>query len=164
MKSRNCLDLYNMKTVEIYTDGACSGNPGPGGWGAVLKYGDTIKEIYGSDANTTNNKMEITAAIEGLKALKISDNNMNGKTVDYHVIIYTDSTYLKDGITSWIHKWQQNNWRTAKKEPVKNMELWQALLQLTNIHKVEWRWIKAHNGHKYNEMADMLACKGKREA
>jgi ribonuclease HI len=146
--------ITNKKVVKIYTDGACAGNPGPGGWGAILIYNDTMKELYGSAAYTTNNKMEIQAAIEGLKALNTS----------CVAEIFTDSTYLKDGITKWIISWQKNNWRTANKAPVKNVELWQELLQLTKVHDVEWRWVRAHNGDYYNERADQLACLGRDEA
>lgn len=135
------------KHVTIYTDGACSGNPGPGGWGAVLIYGNHEKDLSGGEADTTNNRMELMAAIEALKALK------------QHCIvdIYTDSTYVRDGITDWIFKWKQNNWKNAQKKPVKNEDLWRALDAETMRHKVKWHWVKGHNGHPMNERADQLA-------
>lgn len=138
-------------TVEAYTDGACSGNPGPGGWGALLRFGDSEKELCGGLANTTNNQMELQAAIEALNALKRP----------CHVIITTDSTYVRDGITKWIINWQKNGWRTAAKKPVKNADYWQALLAAVERHKtVEWRWVKGHAGHPDNERADALARAG----
>lgn len=142
------------KTVEIYTDGACSGNPGPGGWGAVLSYNATTKEIYGSEAHTTNNRMEIMAAIQALKLLK------HPCTVHLH----TDSTYLREGITKWIHNWKKNNWRTADKKPVKNVDLWQELETCLETHHIEWHWVKAHNGNVKNERADALAVLGREAA
>jgi ribonuclease HI len=142
------------KNVEIYTDGACSGNPGPGGWGAVLSHGTVCKEIYGSEKETTNNRMEMMAAIQALTVLKHACN----------VQLHTDSTYLRDGITKWIHGWKKNGWRTADKKPVKNMDLWQALETALAAHKVEWHWVKAHAGNEKNERADALAVKGRDEA
>lgn len=139
-----------MKKVEIFTDGACSGNPGPGGWGAVLRYGEKERELNGGEANTTNNRMELMAAIESLKALKESC------TVD----LYTDSVYLKDGIGKWIYGWKKNGWMTAAKKPVKNVELWQALEEQRNRHAVTLHWVKGHAGHDENERADELARKG----
>jgi len=133
--------------VEISTDGACSGNPGPGGWGAVLRYGDTEKELSGAEPDTTNNRMELTAAIEALAAL----------TRPCTVILYTDSSYVRDGITKWVAGWQRNGWKTAAKKPVKNADLWQRLIDEERRHQVEWRWVKGHNGDKYNEIADTLA-------
>lgn len=133
--------------VEIFTDGACKGNPGPGGWGAVLRLGDREKELSGGEPLTTNNRMELMAAIEGLKAL----------TRPCKVILSTDSNYVKDGITKWIFGWQRNGWRTADKKPVKNADLWQALLAATAPHQIEWRWVKGHAGHPENERADRLA-------
>ena len=133
--------------VYIYTDGACKGNPGPGGWGAVLKYGDSVKEIKGSAKNTTNNIMELTAVIEALRSL----------TRSCHIIITTDSNYVKDGITEWIHQWKKKKWTTANKNPVKNKELWQALEEETHRHKIKWEWVKGHSGHTENERADELA-------
>lgn len=142
------------KTVEIYTDGACSGNPGPGGWGALLTYGKVTKEIYGSEAHTTNNRMEIMAAIQALKLLKSP----------CIVHLHTDSTYLREGITKWIHNWKKNNWRTADKKPVKNVDLWQELELCLETHQIEWHWVKAHNGNVKNERADALAVLGREEA
>lgn len=135
------------KHVEIYTDGACSGNPGPGGWGAILVYGGKEKELSGGEDNTTNNRMELTAAIEGLRALK----------APCRVDLYTDSTYVKDGITQWIGNWQKAGWKTAGKKPVKNVDLWQLLLEVTKPHAISWHWVRGHDGHDYNERADMLA-------
>ena len=137
----------NPKTVVIHTDGACSGNPGPGGWGAVLDYSDTRKELSGGAAETTNNRMELTAAIEALKALK------RPCVVEMHV----DSVYVKDGITKWVRGWQRNGWKTADKKPVKNVELWQALVGAIARHQISWHWVKGHDGHPENERADELA-------
>jgi ribonuclease HI len=139
--------IMSEQTVEIYTDGACSGNPGPGGWGAILKYADSQKEISGYENATTNNRMEIMAAIQALEAL----------ARPVKVRLHTDSRYLRDGITLWIHKWKTSGWKTANKDPVKNQDLWQRLLDITEKHNVEWVWVKAHNGHAYNERADFLA-------
>ena len=136
-----------MKEVVIYTDGACSGNPGPGGWGAVLKSGPHEKEIFGGAAETTNNRMELTAAIKAINAVKYP----------CRIILHTDSTYLKDGITKWIHGWKKNGWRTAAKKPVKNAELWQELDAALSSHDVTWKWVKGHAGHPENERADRLA-------
>ena len=133
--------------VHIFTDGACKGNPGPGGWGAVLQYDASIKEIKGYSSNTTNNIMEISAVIESLKTLTRSCN----------VIITTDSNYVKDGITEWIHQWKKRNWKTANKKPVKNKELWQKLELETQRHQITWKWVKGHSGHAENERADELA-------
>jgi len=137
----------NENSVTIYTDGACSGNPGPGGWGAVLNYQDSQKELFGSEPDTTNNRMELMAAIKALEALKRPLN----------VDLYTDSKYVKDGITTWIHNWQKNGWKSASKKPVKNIDLWQQLVSLTGKHTVEWHWVKGHAGDEGNERADMLA-------
>ncbi|HEY1097162.1 MAG TPA: ribonuclease HI [Alphaproteobacteria bacterium] len=136
-----------MKHVTIYTDGACSGNPGPGGWGAILIHGATEKELSGYEAETTNNRMELTAAIEGLKALK-------GACI---VDVYTDSQYVRKGIMEWITAWQARGWKTADKKPVKNQELWQALLDATAPHQITWHWVKGHDGHAHNERVDQLA-------
>ncbi len=136
--------------ITIYTDGACSGNPGPGGWGAILMSGEHRKELCGGERETTNNRMELLAAIEALDALKRPSN----------VVLHTDSTYVKDGITKWIHGWRRNGWRTAAKKPVKNAELWQRLDEATRRHDVEWRWVKGHAGHPENERADELARSG----
>ena len=133
--------------VKIFTDGACKGNPGPGGWGAILQYGNNVKEINGFNLNTTNNIMELTAVIEALKILKRPCT----------VIITTDSNYVKDGITQWIIKWKEKNWHTANKKPVKNKEYWQALEKEANKHNITWEWVKGHSGHIENERADELA-------
>jgi len=133
--------------VEIFTDGACKGNPGPGGWGAVLRYGATEKELSGGESATTNNRMEMMAAIAALEALK------RASTVD----LYTDSTYLRDGVMKWIHGWKRNGWKTAAKKPVKNVDLWQRLEEARAAHDVTWHWVKGHAGHPENERADALA-------
>jgi len=133
--------------VEIFTDGACSGNPGPGGWGAILRFRGTEKELSGGETPTTNNRMELMAAIEGLKALKRPA----------QVRVWTDSVYVRDGITKWVHGWKRSGWKTADKKPVKNVDLWQALLAAAEPHEIEWRWIKGHAGHPENERADALA-------
>lgn len=138
--------------VAIWTDGACSGNPGPGGWGAILKFGEAVKELSGGDAATTNNRMELMAAIEALTALK------RACTVD----LYTDSAYVRGGITGWIEGWKRNNWRTADKKPVKNVELWQRLDEAAARHDVVWHWVKGHAGDEMNERADELARLGMR--
>ena len=139
-----------MSAVIIHTDGACSGNPGPGGWGAVLQYGETVKELKGGAPLTTNNQMELTAAIEALNALKRP----------VAVQLHTDSSYVKDGLTKWIHNWKKNGWKTADKKPVKNVELWQALDAAVARHQIEWHWVKGHNGDEMNERADALANEG----
>jgi len=133
--------------VELFTDGACKGNPGPGGWGALLRFKGREKELSGGEPHTTNNRMELMAAIEGLNAI----------TRPCRVILSTDSNYVKDGITKWIFGWQRNGWRTADKKPVKNADLWQALLEATKRHTIEWQWVKGHAGHPENERADQLA-------
>jgi ribonuclease HI len=151
------MSMENMsteaKSIEIYTDGACSGNPGPGGWGAILIWGDHRKEIKGGEALTTNNRMELMAAISALEALKTG----------VHADLYTDSSYVRNGISSWIHGWKRNGWRTADKKPVKNVELWQRLEQALSHHKVTWHWVKGHAGHPENERADELAREGMAE-
>ena len=139
-----------MKTVEAFTDGACSGNPGPGGWGAILRFGERTKELSGGEASTTNNRMELTAAIEALNAL----------TEPCHVLMHTDSKYVMDGISGWIKGWKRNGWKTADKKPVKNAELWQRLDTALKPHEVRWHWIKGHAGHAENERADQLAREG----
>ncbi len=141
-------------SVDIYTDGACSGNPGPGGWGAVLRYGDTERELSGGEADTTNNRMELMAAIRALEAL----------TRPVTARIHTDSTYVKDGITKWIDRWKARGWRTAAKKPVKNVDLWQRLEQAAASHDVSWHWVRGHTGHPENERADELARQGLAEA
>ncbi len=135
------------KPVVIYTDGACSGNPGPGGWGALLIYGEKEKELSGGEANTTNNRMELMAAIKGLESLK------SACSVD----LYTDRNYVRHGITEWIHGWKKNGWRTADKKPVKNADLWQALEAAASPHSVSWHWVKGHSGDVNNERVDALA-------
>jgi ribonuclease HI len=136
--------------VEIYTDGACRYNPGPGGWGAVLRFGDVEQEIFGGEAATTNNKMELTAVIRALEALKQPSK----------VRVYTDSQYVQKGIKEWIHGWKRNGWKTAAKEPVKNKELWMELDEIRKKHEIEWHWVKGHAGHPENERADALANRG----
>lgn len=133
--------------IDIYSDGACLGNPGPGGWGVVLKWRGVEKELSGGEHETTNNRMELRAAIEGLAALKRSST----------VRVHTDSTYVRDGITKWIHNWKRNGWKTAGKKPVKNMDLWQRLEEAVARHRVEWHWVRGHAGHPENEQADRLA-------
>ncbi|HJV80152.1 ribonuclease HI [Noviherbaspirillum sp.] len=136
-----------MDKVEIFTDGACKGNPGPGGWGALLIAGGHKKEMFGGDPKTTNNRMELQAVIEALSALKRP----------CEVVVHTDSQYVQKGISEWIHGWKARGWKTAAKEPVKNVDLWQALDAAQAIHTIEWRWIKGHAGHDGNERADALA-------
>jgi ribonuclease HI len=139
-----------MQEVTLYTDGACKGNPGIGGWGALLQSGLHSKELFGGEANTTNNRMELTAVIQGLAALK--------RPCIVH--IYTDSQYVKNGMQQWIHNWKARGWKTASKQPVKNVELWQALDAEVKKHQVQWHWVKGHNGHAGNEKADQLANRG----
>ena len=139
-----------MKQVEIFTDGACRGNPGPGGWGALLRYQGKERKLYGGAADTTNNRMELTAAIEALRALSES----------CQVVLTTDSVYVKNGITTWLEGWKQKGWKTAGRKPVKNVDLWQALDEQNQRHQVEWRWVKGHSGHRENEIADQLANRG----
>jgi ribonuclease HI len=139
--------MASTEPVEIHTDGACSGNPGPGGWGAVLRWKGHEKELAGGEAATTNNRMELMAAIAALEAL----------TRPSRVVIWTDSGYLKGGITGWIKGWKKNGWKTAGKQPVKNRDLWERLDALCARHEVEWRWLKGHAGHPLNERADALA-------
>ncbi|MBX3561552.1 MAG: ribonuclease HI [Sphingomonas sp.] len=134
--------------VELFTDGACKGNPGPGGWGVVIRAGGREKELSGGEGETTNNRMELMAAIRGLEALKRP----------CRVQLYTDSAYVRDGITKWIHGWRRNGWKTADRKPVKNVDLWQELLAAAEPHRVEWHWVKGHAGHPENERADALAC------
>ncbi len=136
--------------VEIYTDGACSGNPGPGGWGALLRYGHTEKQLCGGEQNTTNNRMEMTAAIEALSVLKRP----------CKVKLWTDSQYLRKGVTEWLANWIKQNWRTAAKKPVKNQDLWEKLVLVMSPHEIEWHWVKGHSGHPENELADELANRG----
>ncbi len=136
-----------MKDVEIFTDGACRGNPGPGGWGALLRYGDLEKTLYGGTLDTTNNRMELMAAIEALSALK----------KPCRVVLTTDSEYVRQGITTWLSNWKQKGWKTSAKKPVKNIDLWQQLDQQVARHEVQWHWVKGHSGHRENEIADQLA-------
>ncbi len=139
-----------MKQVEIFTDGACRGNPGPGGWGALLRYGGVERELYGGERNTTNNRMELRAAIEALRALK----------EPCEVALTTDSVYVRNGITSWLANWKRKGWKTAGRQPVKNVDLWQALDEQNQRHRVEWHGVKGHSGHRENEIADQLANRG----
>jgi ribonuclease HI len=134
-------------SVTLYTDGACKGNPGPGGWGVLMQSGERQREIFGGEANTTNNRMELMAAIEGLNALK----------KPCRVAIYTDSNYVRQGMTQWLAQWKRNGWRTAARKAVKNADLWQQLDQACERHRVEWHWVKGHSGHPGNERADELA-------
>ncbi len=140
--------------VEIFTDGGCRGNPGVGGWGALLRYGEVEKELWGGESNTTNNRMELSAVIHALEAVKRS----------VPLRITTDSKYVKSGITEWIHNWKKNGWKTAARKPVKNVDLWQQLDSLVQMHQVEWAWVKGHSGHRENEIADELANRGMDEA
>jgi ribonuclease HI len=139
-----------MKVVEVFTDGACRGNPGPGGWGVLLRFNDTEKHLHGGENNTTNNRMELMAAIKALHSLK----------EPCQVVLTTDSQYVRQGITEWINNWKKNNWRTANKKPVKNADLWQALDEAAAKHQVDWQWVKGHAGHRENEIADQLANRG----
>ncbi|MCG7992501.1 MAG: ribonuclease HI [Candidatus Thiodiazotropha lotti] len=139
--------------VELFTDGACKGNPGPGGWGAVLRYGDHEKQLFGGEASTTNNRMELLAVIKGLQQLKRAS----------RVAVTTDSQYVKNGITQWIHNWKKNGWKTAARKAVKNADLWQSLDCEVKKHQVDWHWVKGHAGHPGNELADQLANKGIQE-
>jgi ribonuclease HI len=138
------------KTIEIYTDGACRGNPGPGGWGALLIAGQRRKTMHGGEAETTNNRMELTAAIKALNALRSRSN----------VILYTDSKYVMDGINEWMPNWKKRGWKTAARKPVKNKDLWQALDEAVERHDIDWRWVRGHDGNPGNEMADELANRG----
>jgi len=139
-----------LKHVEIFTDGACRGNPGPGGWGALLRYGEVERKLYGGEPDTTNNRMELQAAIEALKALSRR----------CQVTLTTDSVYVKNGITIWLDGWKKKGWKTAARKPVKNVDLWQALDEQNQRHEVQWHWVKGHSGHRENELADQLANRG----
>jgi len=136
-----------VKTVEIFSDGACRGNPGPGGWGVLLRYGKNERSLCGAEQDTTNNRMELTAALEGLKSLK----------EPCSVILTTDSQYLRKGITEWIISWKAKGWKTSARQPVKNQDLWQAIDEIAQQHNIEWHWVKGHAGHRENEIADQLA-------
>jgi ribonuclease HI len=140
--------VSELPEVEIYTDGACRGNPGPGGWAALIRSGSREKELSGGEAPTTNNRMELLAAIEALRALK----------KPCRVSLYTDSIYVRDGITKWVHGWLRNGWRTADRKPVKNAELWQQLVEAVEPHRIEWHWVKGHSGHPENDRVDAIAC------
>ncbi|MEO6359869.1 MAG: ribonuclease HI [Sphingomicrobium sp.] len=140
--------MNELPQVEIFTDGACKGNPGPGGWGALIRASARELEISGGEPLTTNNRMELMAAIRALQALK----------KPCRVQLNTDSIYVRDGITKWIHGWMRNGWRTSDRKPVKNAELWQELLEATEPHRIEWRWVKGHSGHPENDRVDALAC------
>lgn len=141
------MSTSSPKSVELFTDGACSGNPGPGGWGALLRYKSTEKELSGAEPDTTNNRMELMAAIEGLKAVKSTCS----------VTLYTDSKYVLQGVTEWMDGWKSRGWKTADKKPVKNQDLWMALDEQVNRHHITWQWVKGHNGHIENERVDELA-------
>ena len=138
------------ESVDIYTDGACKGNPGPGGGGALLKYGDNERELFGGEPATTNNRMELTAVIEALRALKRP----------MKVVVHTDSQYVQKGVTEWLRNWKQRGWKTADRKPVKNEDLWRALDALLASHAISWRWVRGHSGHAGNERADALANRG----
>jgi len=140
----------NNNIVELYTDGACRGNPGPGGWGALMRFNGHEKELYGGQQDTTNNRMELMAAIQGLESL----------TRDCHIKLYTDSKYVMQGITEWIHNWKKKGWKNSARKPVKNADLWQQLDKARERHQVEWIWVKGHAGHEGNERADELANRG----
>jgi ribonuclease HI len=150
MRMCNQIEVKSMDKVEIYSDGACKGNPGRGGWGALLVAGGKEKEIFGGEPNTTNNRMELMAVIQALNALKRP----------CEVVVHTDSQYVQKGISEWIHGWKARGWKTSSKEPVKNADLWQALDAAQQQHQVEWRWVRGHNGHAGNERADQLANRG----
>jgi ribonuclease HI len=140
--------MTELPAVEMFTDGACRGNPGPGGWAALLRMGEKERELSGGEPATTNNRMELLAAIRGLQALKRP----------CRVSLHTDSMYVRDGITKWVHNWRRNGWRTSDKKPVKNAELWQELCEAASTHRVEWKWVRGHAGHPENERVDELAC------
>ncbi len=148
--------MNTVNEIQIYTDGACRGNPGPGGWGVLLRYNDNEKELFGAVVDTTNNRMELMAAIMGLETL----NEINELTSPYKVLITTDSKYVKDGITEWLANWKQRGWKTAAKKPVKNEDLWRRLDAVAKIHQVSWEWVKGHSGHRENEIVDALANRG----
>lgn len=140
----------SIERVEIFTDGACRGNPGPGGWGVLLRFGDEERELWGGEAETTNNRMELMAAIKALEAINRSS----------AISLTTDSEYVRQGITGWIHNWKKRDWKTAARKPVKNQDLWMQLDQLSSQHDIEWHWVKGHSGHQENERVDQLANRG----
>ncbi|MDH3700877.1 MAG: ribonuclease HI [Alphaproteobacteria bacterium] len=142
--------MSKNETIDLFTDGACRGNPGPGGWGVVMRWRDHEKELKGGEPDTTNNRMEMMAAIKGLESLKRPS----------RIRVYTDSTYVRDGITKWIHGWKKRGWKTADKKPVKNVDLWQRLEAALEPHQVDWHWVRGHDGHPENERADALARAG----
>jgi ribonuclease HI len=142
--------MAHTKFVELFTDGACRGNPGVGGWGVLLRYGDTEKKLQGGEINTTNNRMELMAAIKGLQAIK----------EPCRIVLTTDSQYVRKGISEWMSKWKSNGWKTSAKDPVKNQDLWQLLDIENHRHQIDWRWVKGHSGHLENEVADQLANRG----
>lgn len=142
--------MSTNETIDLFTDGACRGNPGPGGWGVLMRWRDHEKELKGGERDTTNNRMEMMAAIKGLESVKRPA----------RIRIYTDSTYVRDGITKWIHGWKKRGWKTADKKPVKNIDLWQRLEAALEPHQVDWHWVKGHDGHPENERADALARAG----
>lgn len=146
------------KPVYVYTDGACSGNPGPGGWGVLMKFGNKEKEFYGSEKETTNNRMELTAAIQALNAIKPKESGL------WNVVLCTDSKYVRDGICGWISRWKDNGWKTSTNKPIKNADLWMQLDEAVKKHDVRFIWVLGHNGHVENERADKLACRGRDEA
>ncbi|MEU3306504.1 ribonuclease HI [Nocardiopsis sp. NPDC055551] len=154
MHNGDQVEQTSTQSVVIYTDGACSGNPGPGGWGVWLRYGEHERELYGGEAQTTNNRMELMAAIQALESL----------TRPVPAIVHTDSSYVRNGITSWVHGWKKRGWTTASKKPVKNVDLWRRLDELAARHEVEWRWVRGHSGDEGNEYADELARRGRDEA
>lgn len=148
------VDQQSTERVVIYTDGACSGNPGPGGWGVWLRYKEHERELFGGEEQTTNNRMELMAAIQALESLKR----------DVPVLLHTDSSYVRNGITSWVHGWKKRGWKTADKKPVKNVDLWQRLDEVASRYDVEWKWVRGHSGDEGNERADELARRGRDEA
>ncbi|GAB3712849.1 ribonuclease HI [Nocardiopsis nanhaiensis] len=148
------VDQQSTERVVIYTDGACSGNPGPGGWGVWLRYKEHERELFGGEEQTTNNRMELMAAIQALESLKR----------DVPVLLHTDSSYVRNGITSWVHGWKKRGWKTADKKPVKNVDLWQRLDEVASRYDVEWKWVRGHSGDEGNDRADELARRGRDEA
>ena len=148
--------MQKENEIYIFTDGACRGNPGPGGWGVLIRYNNSEHELYGAEADTTNNRMELFAAITGLETLT----NLSDLVSPYTVILTTDSKYLKDGITLWLPNWKLRGWKTAARKPVKNADLWQRLDAVVSNHKINWEWVKGHSGHRENDIVDELANRG----